>query len=154
MRNLNIKLSIPCDSDGYVAFECPFCETEFKLLGSDFQKAEYTYDDLFCPYCGLTSKRDRFFTKDQVEHVEGLCENYIIEQVNNMFGKTAKSVNKSKYQKAKFTPNKPVEVNELREHDTAEEIEIFRCKHCEGHEKVFYSAGKSKVFCAYCGVDI
>jgi len=151
MSNLNIEFDIPCDSEGYAVFECPFCEAEFKLLGSDFQKVEHTYD-FFCPYCGLTDKRNTFYTKEQVAHVQGLCENYVIEQVNNMFGKMAKDMNKSKNLKVKFIPNKPVEVNELREQDTTEEI--IQCKHCEGHEKVFYSAGTSKVFCAYCGVDI
>ena len=69
MGDMHLKISIPCDTDGYLAFECPFCETEFKLLGSDFQKEEQPFDDLFCPYCGLTDKRDSFFTKDQVAHI-------------------------------------------------------------------------------------
>ena len=104
MSNINIEFAIPCDSDGYIAFECPFCGTEFKLLGSDFQKAEHTYDDLFCPYCGLTDRRDTFYTKDQAIHIRDLCQNHVIEQINNMFGKMAKDMNKSKYLKSKFTP--------------------------------------------------
>jgi len=150
MDNLNIEFNIPCDLEGYAAFECPFCETEFKLLGSDFQNAEYTYDDLFCPYCGLTDKRDTFYTKGQIAHAQRLCENYMIKQVNNIFGKMEKGMNKNI--KVEFTPSKYVSVPELIEQDTSEEA--FQCNHCERHEKVFYSAGVSKVFCAFCGVDI
>ena len=72
---MELTFNIPCDSEGYVAFECPFCEIEFKLLGADFQKEEYTYEDLFCPYCGLADKRDAFYTKEQAVHVRELCQN-------------------------------------------------------------------------------
>jgi len=149
---MDLQFSIPCDSEGYLAFGCPFCETEFKLLGSDFQGAGCAFDDLFCPYCGLTDKRDAFYTKEQAIHVSDLCQNYVIEQLNSVFGKVTKDMNKSKYVKVSHTPHKLVEVRELREQDTSEVV--LRCNLCEGHGKVFYSVGASKVFCAYCGVDM
>ena len=43
-------------------------------------------------------------------------------------------------------------LKELKDKDTTEEI--FSCPMCENHIRVLYCAGVSKVFCAYCGVDI
>ena len=44
-----ISFVTPSDSDGYVTFECPFCQAGFKLLTDEFQGDEQSCDELFCP---------------------------------------------------------------------------------------------------------
>ena len=149
---MDIEFNIPCDSEGYVAFECPFCEVEFKLLGTDFQKDEQQLENLFCPYCGLSDSRSNFFTKDQVAHMQILCQNYAIQQINNAFGKMAKSMKSNKHVKVNFTADKLLDVDELKTHETVETV--YQCKLCEGNEKILHSADVSKIFCSFCGVDI
>ena len=147
-----MSFEIPSDSEGYVTFECPFCEAEFKLLADEVQNDEPSYDDLFCPYCGLTDKANHFHSKEVIEHARALAENYMIEQLNQAFGKMAKNINRSKNMKMDFKPLKKGNVKELKERDTTEEV--FQCRVCGQHEKVIFCAGYSKVFCAYCGVDL
>jgi len=149
---MEFSFEIPCDLEGYVTFECPFCEAEFKLLAGEVQADGQLCNELFCPYCGLTRNADHFYSREVIEHIEALVQNYAFEQINKTMGKMAKSVNKSKVMKMDFKPLKMGNVKELKERDTAEEI--FQCKACERREKVIYCVGVSKVFCAYCGVDI
>ena len=156
MSETSIEFSVPCDSDGYVTLECPFCQEEFKLLANEVQNEEQPFNELFCPYCGLTDSSSNFNSTKVMEHAQALFQNHVMEQLDSAFKGMVKGINKTKGKglsmKATYTPSKKVEVPEIREHDTAEEI--FQCKACERHEKVIYAAGASKVFCAYCGVDL
>ena len=54
--------------------------------------------------------------------------------------------------KMKYKPLKKVPFKELKDKDTVETE--FACNCCDHHMKVLYCAGASKIFCAYCGVDI
>jgi len=147
-----ISFEVPSDSDGYVTFECPFCQVAFKLRADEFQSDELICDELFCPYCGLTDNADNFYSKEVYDHMEALVENYMVEQLNNAFGGMAKSFNQIKNVKADFTPLSERDVNVLTEQDTAETI--FQCNICENHMKVDFYIGASKMYCAYCGVDL
>ncbi|MCK9479756.1 MAG: hypothetical protein M0R40_09725 [Firmicutes bacterium] len=152
MSEVTFTFELPSDSDGYVTFECPFCEAEFKLSAAEYQDDEKPVDELFCPYCGLTHNKDHFYTKETIAMAQEVAQNYMIDQINSAFGKMAKNINKSKFLKMSFKPLKKGNVRELKERDTTEEI--FKCKVCGRTEKVIYCAGFSKVFCAYCGVDL
>lgn len=152
MNNITMSFEIPSDSDGYVTFECPFCKAEFKLLANEIQNDKQECEELFCPYCGLTDKATSFHSREVVEYARKMAENYMIEQLNQTFGKMAKNINKSKNLKMEFKPLKKGTLKELKTQDTTEEI--FQCKICEQHEKVIFCVGSSKVFCAYCGVDL
>lgn len=147
------SITIQGDSEGYVTFECPFCGSEFKLQAGEYQDEDIPFQDMFCPYCGLTDKKDSFLSHDIIEQMESLAYNYMVEELNKTFGKIAKSLNKrNSIIKMDFKPLKKVTVRELAEKDTAE-VE-FECKQCNHHVKVLYCAGASKIFCPYCGVDI
>ena len=50
MSDGTFEISIEGDSEGYVTFECPFCESEFKLNASEFQDEDNVFSELFCPY--------------------------------------------------------------------------------------------------------
>ena len=151
MSKVNINISIPGDSDGFVSFECPYCEMQFKLSASDYTEHEPEMVELYCPYCGLTGNRDTFYTKEQVEHFANIAQNYRAEQIDKMLSDFSKKSN-SKYLKVKHTPAKKQAVLELMSTETEEEI--FQCSLCENSQKVFYASGRAKIYCAYCGVDV
>jgi len=47
MSEIKMSFEVPGDSEGYVTFECPFCEAEFKLLASEIQNDEQDYVNAF-----------------------------------------------------------------------------------------------------------
>ena len=44
---MELTVKIQGDSEGYVTFECPFCDSEFKLQAGEYQDEEYPFEDLF-----------------------------------------------------------------------------------------------------------
>lgn len=150
---MELSFTIQGDSEGYVTFECPFCGSEFKLQAGEYQDEEQPFDELFCPYCGLTSERDRFLSQDVIDQAEALAYNYMVEELNSAFKKMSRSINKHKsIIKMTFKPLKKVNTKELKDKDTTE-VE-FACSHCDHRVKALYCAGAAKIFCPYCGVDI
>jgi transcription elongation factor Elf1 len=155
MGDVTFSIKIQGDSDGYVTFECPFCGSEFKLQAGEYQDEEQPIEDLFCPYCGLTKEKNNFLSHEVIEQVETIANNYMVDEINRVFGKMQKSFNRSKGMikiKMDYKPLKKVATKELKDKDTAETE--FQCDCCQHHVKVLYCAGASKIFCPYCGVDI
>lgn len=152
MSDVNFEIKIDGDSEGYVTFECPFCESEFKLNASEFQNDDNIFTELFCPYCGLTDGINKFYSKEVIEQAKAIAYNSMMEQINQMFSDFKRSVKGSKHIKVNFKELKKVNLKELKDKDTVEEI--FSCPMCENHVRVLYCAGISKIFCPYCGVDI
>lgn len=77
---VNLGMSIPLDSDGFLRRQCPVCEREFKwLFTSDDAgtSAVMAAGGYFCPYCGIQASPDQWFTRDQLE----LAENIFITEV-------------------------------------------------------------------------
>lgn len=144
-----ISFTIQGDSEGYILFECPHCESEFKLSASEFENKD---GELYCPYCGLSSEKDNFYTKEVIEQAQKIATNYVYDQINNMFGKMKKSINRSKYIKMEFKPIKKINIEGIKTKDTVDEV--FECKTCHNHVKVLYCSGMSKIYCSYCGNDI
>lgn len=70
---MEVSVSIPLDESGFLRRECPTCEREFKWFGGatddrpdDFLEPEnYT-----CPYCGVPSGQDTWWTPAQLEYAE------------------------------------------------------------------------------------
>ncbi len=150
---MEISVTIQGDSEGYVTFECPFCGSEFKLQAGEYQDKDMPFQDLFCPYCGLTNGKDTFLSRDVIEQIDALAYNHIVEEFNKSIGKMVKSINRrNTIIKMKFKPLKKVTVRELAEKDTSEVA--FECRQCKRRVKALYCSGASKIFCPYCGVDI
>ena len=152
MSNVSFEIRIEGDSEGYIAFECPFCGSDFKLKADEFQNEDNEFSELYCPYCGLINETSTFYTKEVMEQVEVIAQNYIADELNRMFGEIARNTNSSNFIKVKYKKLEKVNIKELKNVDTVEQI--MKCPICNNHEKVLYCTGLSKVFCSYCGVDI
>lgn len=148
MENMELTLTIEGDSDGYVSFECPYCEMQFKLKISEYEE-ESSLKDLHCPYCGLSHEKDHFFTKEVIEEAEARVYNELIEQLSSSLKKMSKTINKSKVMKMSVKTPKKMNTKELAEVDSDEVI--CECPKCSKHEKLINQANKIKAFCAYCG---
>lgn len=153
MSTKNFTISIQGDSEGYVTFECPYCDSEFKLQAGEYQNDNEPFKELFCPYCGLVKEKNEFLSSDVIEQAQAIAYNHMVEELNKSFKKMQRSVNCSKgLIKMDFKPLKKVATKELKDKDTTETE--FICSCCGRRVKVFYCAGAAKIFCPYCGVDI
>ena len=150
MKNKEIKFEIEADSDGYVSYECPFCKSSFSLEVSEVQKNDQIYVERYCPYCGLNNSLDKFYTEEVIEQAKNIAINYLIDEINKEFKKISNKSNK--YIKITYKPLKNQLIKELKTKDGTEEI--FECKNCSNHVKVDYYIGRTKVYCAFCGIDI
>lgn len=153
MSEIKFKIEIESDNDGYVAFECPFCETIFGLKSNEYQEWLETNNEIYCPCCGLKDNKDNFYTKEVVEQIKQIALNSAYEQINTAFTKMAKSMSNNKYIKMTYKPLKTTRIdNNIKTEESSDEI--FECKSCQHHLKVNYIVGKSRIYCSYCGRDI
>lgn len=100
----------------------------------------------------MEREKNEFYTSKVIDQATNIAKNYMYEEINKASGKMSKNINRSNIIKIKYKPLKRVWVDDIRTEDTVEEQ--FKCNNCKKHIKVLYCAGKSKVFCSYCGKDI
>ncbi len=70
------RIPLSTDENGYLGRECPeaACKKYFKVvLGTGVKDAQYHY----CPYCGHKAERDKFWTVDQINHINPSAKNLI-----------------------------------------------------------------------------
>lgn len=96
MSTENFTITIQGDSEGYVTFECPYCDSEFKLQAGEYQNDDEPFEELFCPYCGLAKEKNEFLSSDVIEQAQAIAYNHMVEELNKSFKKMQRSVNRSK----------------------------------------------------------
>ncbi len=68
---MELEIPIPRDQDGFVRRQCPRCERVFKWRVSDDERDNpRNRTENFCPYCGIASPTDEFWTNEQVEALQ------------------------------------------------------------------------------------
>lgn len=69
---MELHVSIPLDSDGFLRRECPVCERQFKWHHGPLNEgaeAAPPAEVYFCPRCGQQAAVDQWLTTEQVEFV-------------------------------------------------------------------------------------
>jgi hypothetical protein len=146
-----MNISIHPDEDGLIGRECPNenCKGYFKIkLGTGI--LEKGYDKCFCPYCGLESTQNYFFTKEQINYVKSVA----IREVQNAIGT---EIQKWDHKLQSSTKNSFIKlrVDYKRSHHpiayyAEQELEtILVCEKCNLEYAVY---GKFS-YCPDCGAD-
>ena len=149
----DIQVTIYTDNDDFASMECPYCGMEFKLAAADINNDDAPVSELFCPYCGLANTPDRFVSREVIDAMIAKAHNYAAELINDMLLGMARQVNSKKgIIRMEVNPIETKPEKDVKEHDSVETI--FHCNACEHRVKVFQSAGMSKIYCPYCGVDM
>jgi hypothetical protein len=87
---VQLSMSLPLDSDGFLRRECPTCEREFKWLPSPdpesdegdavgTTEATEAPDGYYCPYCAVTAPPDAWLTNAQVAAAEELVQRELVD---------------------------------------------------------------------------
>ena len=79
------SFSVPLDDDGFLRRECPECEREFKWRYSEEDSEPTPADGYFCPYCGLQSDANAFWTKSQLERAQSVAAEEVMDPMMEEF---------------------------------------------------------------------
>ena len=142
-KNIEFSFTLPSDDEGYIEYECPFCEEVFRL-DKNFFHGERENDELFCPLCNMKSNVQNFYTTECVEYMSKmkiyLSEVYLDKQLKDMV-KKSKGLIKYKSKKHSLEP----EMFSLHP-----EIETKHyCDKC--NESFKTKMGSNIIYCPYCG---
>jgi hypothetical protein len=102
---VQLSMSLPLDSDGFLRRECPTCEREFKWLPSldpdadedvtETDGAGEAPESYYCPYCAVTAPLDAWLTKAQVAAVDEIVQRELIEPELDKLARRIDRLNRS-----------------------------------------------------------
>jgi sarcosine oxidase delta subunit len=147
MSERSTQISIPTDSDGFLSFECPFCEERFKLAANEVQE-----DDVFvlhCPICGLNDDAQSFLSSGVIEAAQTAAMNLAYDAINEAMKGWERRSRSSDL--IRFKAGSPLkhEPEKVLIEDEAFELHEFAC--CDRSAKVQPIDEVAGVYCPYCG---
>lgn len=150
---VQLEMTMPLDSDGFLRRECPTCEREFKWLhtaeeaGTAAPVADGGY---FCPYCGVQAESGGWLTKAQVELAQKLVANRVIGPMLEKFANDIRNIGRRSkgLLRAEVTHDLPDEPDPLTEVDDMTRVD-FEC-HPTEPVKILDDWGR-QVYCLICG---
>lgn len=86
---MEISISMPLDSDGFLRRECPNCDRQFKWLPGGTGEHPDGYVDppvYHCPYCGRSAPPNGWWTQEQLDHAEAMMAEPAHNEVRNRLG--------------------------------------------------------------------
>ena len=98
---VQLSMSLPLDSDGFLRRECPTCEREFKALSSSADEGSEPAEDAepvesyFCPYCVVSAPANAWLTKAQVAVMNEIVRRELIEPELDKFERGLGKMNRS-----------------------------------------------------------
>jgi hypothetical protein len=89
-----VPYSLPLDSDGFLRRECPTCEREFKCLVTtdDTEVTSAPEGGYFCPYCAIQAPPTAWWTKPQLELVQGIGMAEVVGPAIEEFGESIRDI--------------------------------------------------------------
>ena len=152
--NIEIPMKILSDEKGYLDRQCPNenCSFEFKVNMQDWED-KVSDEEVHCPLCGQIAPSDSWYTYEQLDAMQEIAtnwaRNYMLGEIDKMFGSLARSTRNNKYIKITYKRNRPVTfVNNpigAKEEWTLD----ITCEKCGTR----YSVIGSAYFCPCCGYN-
>lgn len=143
---VNMKVILKTDNDGFLSQECPSCNKRFKVKYGEGSDQPIS----FCPYCGHNGK-ECWWTKEQSAYIRNVI---MREKIDPGFEKMARNVNR-RYSpkdfisiKMNFKPTPAIKAPEEVENGWPKIL--FKC--CD--EKIKHDECLTKLFCVICGKEI
>jgi hypothetical protein len=141
---VQLSMSLPLDSDGFLRRECPTCERQFKWLPSpdpdadedvaETAGADEAPESYHCPYCAVTAPPDAWLTKAQVAAAEAIVQRELIDPKLDKLAREIDRLNRSSGGligiEARLERDEPEPAPELDEPDDMRRID-FTCHPAE-----------------------
>lgn len=147
MSEVQFKISIPSDDEGYILLQCAYCGELFKCTADDIEDENLL--DLYCPNCGLVS--ENYLTEDVIELAMNKVENYAMDMIYDTFKKLE--------EKNKSNSLMNIKVRKRHRHKSEDPIRSgiealteneYKC--CDKIAKIKPLLKMSASYCPFCGV--
>lgn len=146
MGDIQMEISIPADSDGYVLLQCNFCGEYFKLTPNDCEDEGIL--EVHCPSCGLSD--ENFITEDVLELAIAMTKNIAMDMIYDEMRKWEKQFNSGYLTFKAGKKPKPEYENPIRAGIEALTISNFLC--CKKKAKIKPMIKFTGCYCPFCGV--
>src|SRR5687767_1509501 len=95
-NDVELSVSFPLDSDGFLRRECPTCEREFKwrYIEDEGESEPMPDGGNFCPSCAVQAPPDSWFTKPQQVLVESTIHREIVGPALDEFGRSLRDMSR------------------------------------------------------------
>ena len=96
MTEIEMSLSFPLDTDGFLRRACPICLREFKWLSADQDDREPEIpppQEYYCPYCGGSATPDEWFTPAQIAYIHTEVFEEVVRPQLNEFTESLDQLN-------------------------------------------------------------
>ena len=70
MSEIELSVSLPLDSQGFLRRACSACSREFKWFSVEGDAASPAPELYFCPYCGVSAAPNNWFTLEQRAYID------------------------------------------------------------------------------------
>lgn len=93
MDHIEIPMTLPLDTDGFLRRECPNCERQFKWHHGPANEEAEQHDEppaYHCPLCGEPAGHDAWWTQEQLGYAEGLALPATMQAISDELGKAFK----------------------------------------------------------------
>jgi hypothetical protein len=86
--DVELSMSVPLDSDGFLRRECPTCEREFKWKHAedDEQATPAPEGGYYCPYCAVQASAASWWTQAQTEAAQAAAFDQVVKPELDKFG--------------------------------------------------------------------
>lgn len=90
---IELSISVPVDSEGFLRRQCPTCEREFKWKAAevDVDEAPPPEGGYFCPYCVVQAPPDSWWTEAQIENAKARAFDQVVKPQLDELAETAGS---------------------------------------------------------------
>jgi len=153
MSEIEISMTLPLDSDGFLRRECPYCKREFKVFPSQEENVvekETVILELFCPYCGQSAAKNSWWTQEQLRYAKEIALKKVLEPELEGFGKSLESISRGSF--VKVRTEKP-SFKTPKIHEEADDMKLLDLPCCNERIK-FEENWKGDVHCIICGKSI
>lgn len=92
---MDIPVSLPLDSDGFLRRECPTCEREFKWHDGVTDNRPADWNDplaYWCPLCGRSAGQESWWTPTQLEYMERSAAGPALEMIADEIDKELRGI--------------------------------------------------------------
>jgi hypothetical protein len=147
---MDIPMTMPLDSDGFLRRECPQCQQQFKWHHGPANEEAETQPDpttYYCPLCGEPAGPDSWWTQEQLEYAQGVAMPAALRSVQDELAAAFRGNKNVRFKpgNGSDTPDVPASLTE------PDDMRIVASP-CHAYEPVKVPDDSSRTFyCLLCG---